>query len=150
MNQQLLNFKNRWTETWGSYSTKTKWLIGGTFLVTLLLLLFLVFWMSKPNLTPIYSNLTPSEAGEIKGAIEQKGIPVEVSSDGTTISVPKDQASNLKVSLAAEGIPKSGNVNYSIFSENMGMGMTDRQFDVVERDAMQNELSYLIEQIGGI
>ena len=150
MNQQLLNFKNRWTETWGSYSSKTKWLIGGTFLVTLLLLLFLVFWMSKPNLTPIYSNLTPSEAGEIKGAIEQKGIPVEVSSDGTTISVPKDQASNLKVSLAAEGIPKSGNVNYSIFSENMGMGMTDRQFDVVERDAMQNELSYLIEQIGGI
>ena len=150
MNQQLLNFKNRWTETWGSYSTKTKWLIGGTFLITLLLLLFLVFWMSKPNLTPIYSNLTPSEAGEIKGAIEQKGIPVEVSSDGTTISVPKDQASNLKVSLAAEGIPKSGNVNYSIFSENMGMGMTDRQFDVVERDAMQNELSYLIEQIGGI
>ncbi|MFP3339861.1 hypothetical protein R0J91_17925, partial [Micrococcus sp. SIMBA_131] len=64
--------------------------------------------------------------------------------------VPKDQASDLKVSLAAEGIPKSGNVNYSIFSENMGMGMTDRQFDVVERDAMQNELSYLIEQIGGI
>ncbi|PFG15280.1 flagellar basal-body MS-ring/collar protein FliF [Bacillus sp. es.036] len=150
MNQQLLNFKSRWQETWGSYSTKTKWLIGGTFLVTLLLLLFLVFWMSKPNLTPIYSNLTPTEAGEIKGAIEQKGIPVEVSTDGTTISVPKDQASDLKVSLAAEGIPKSGNVNYSIFSENMGMGMTDRQFDVVERDAMQNELSYLIEQIGGI
>ncbi|MGE6205202.1 flagellar basal-body MS-ring/collar protein FliF [Guptibacillus hwajinpoensis] len=150
MNQQLLNFTSRWKETWGSYSTKTKWLIGGTFLVTLLLLLFLVFWMSKPNLTPIYSNLTPTEAGEIKGAIEQKGIPVEVSADGTTISVPKDQASDLKVDLAAEGIPKSGNVNYSIFSENMGMGMTDRQFDVVERDAMQNELSYLIEQIGGI
>ncbi|WP_394175212.1 flagellar basal-body MS-ring/collar protein FliF [Guptibacillus hwajinpoensis] len=150
MNQQLLNFKSRWVETWGSYSNKTKWLIGGTFLFTLLLLLFLVFWMSKPNLTPIYSNLTPTEAGEIKGAIEQKGIPVEVSSDGTTISVPNDQASDLKVSLAAEGIPKSGNVNYSIFSENMGMGMTDRQFDVVERDAMQNELSYLIEQIAGI
>ena len=54
------------------------------------------------------------------------------------------------MSLAAEGIPKSGNVNYSIFSENMGMGMTDKQFDIVERDAMQNELSYLIEQIGGI
>ena len=150
MNQQLLKLKSRWNETWGSYTTKTKWLIGGTFLVTLLLLVFLVFWMSKPNLTPIYSNLTPTEAGEIKGAIEQKGIPVEVSADGTTISVPKEQASDLKVSLAAEGIPKSGNVNYSVFSENMGMGMTDRQFDVVERDAMQNELSYLIEQIGGI
>ncbi|WP_270180464.1 flagellar basal-body MS-ring/collar protein FliF [Alkalihalobacillus sp. CinArs1] len=150
MNEQLLKMKSRWGETWSSYSSKTKWLIGVTFLVTLLLLSFLVFWMSKPNLTPIYSNLTPTEAGEIKGAIEQRGIAVEVSSDGTTISVPKADASDLKVSLAAEGIPKSGNVNYSIFSENMGMGMTDKHFDVVERDAMQNELSYLIEQIDGI
>lgn len=147
---QLSQFKNRTVEMWNSYAPKTKWLIGGTFLVTLLLLVFLFFWMSKPNLVPIYSNLTPTEAGEIKGAIEQKGIPVEVSSDGTSISVPKVEASDLKVSLAAEGIPKSGNVNYSVFSENMGMGMTDKQFDIVERDAMQNELSYLIEQIGGI
>ena len=147
---QISQFKNRTTEMWNSYAPKTKWIISGTFLLTLTLLIFLFFWMSKPNLTPIYSNLTPTEAGEIKGAIEQKGIPVEVSSDGTSISVPKEEASNLKVSLAADGIPKSGNVNYSVFSEDMGMGMTDKQFDIVERDAMQNELSYLIEQIGGI
>jgi flagellar M-ring protein FliF len=41
-------------------------------------------------------------------------------------------------------------VNYSIFSENMGLGMTDRHFDVVERDAMQNELADLIKQIDGV
>src|SRR5690606_8211454 len=66
------------------------------------------------------------------------------------VSVPAEQVSNLKVSLAADGIPESGNVNYSIFSENMGLGMTDRHFDVVERDAMQNELAGLIKQIDGV
>jgi flagellar M-ring protein FliF len=32
----------------------------------------------------------------------------------------------------------------------MGLGMTDRHFDVVERDAMQNELANLIKQINGV
>ena len=110
----------------------------------------LVFFSSKSNFVALYSNLSPSEAGEIKTAIEEKGIPVQISTDGKTLSVPNEELANLKVGLAAEGIPKNGNVDYSIFSENMGLGMTDRHFDVVERDAMQNELAYLIRQIGGV
>ena len=110
----------------------------------------LVFFNSKTNFVALYSNLSPSEAGEIKTAIEEKGIPVQISTDGKVLSVPNEELANLKVGLAAEGIPKNGNVNYSIFSENMGLGMTDRHFDVVERDAMQNELAYLIRQIGGV
>jgi len=150
MKEKLLGFKSKVVETWGSFSVKTKWLLVGTFVVTLVLLSVFVYMASKPNLTPLYSGLSPSEAGEIKSAIEERGILVEVSPDGQTISVPNTEVANLKVALAAEGIPKSGNVNYSIFSENMGLGMTDRQFDVVERDAMQNELSALIKQIDGV
>jgi len=101
-------------------------------------------------MTPLYTNLEPAETGEIKAAIEEQGILAEVSGDGKTISVPVEEVANLKVSLAAEGIPKNGNVNYSIFSDNMGLGMTDRHFDVVERDAMQNELAMLIRQIDGV
>lgn len=150
MKEKLLGFKNKATSIWNSFSGKTKWLIIGTFIATLVLLFVFVYISSKPSFTPLYSELSPSEAGEIKTAIEERGIPVQVSADGKTISVPKEEVANLKVGLAAEGIPKSGNVNYSVFSENMGLGMTDRQFDVVERDAMQNELASLIKQIDGV
>lgn len=150
MKENLLVYKNKMNEFWGSFSSKTKLLWVGTFLTTLVLLFILVFLNSKPSFAPLYSNLSPSEAGEIKAAIEGKGIPVQVSADSKTISVPVGEIANLKVGLAAEGIPKSGNVNYSVFSENMGLGMTDRHFDVVERDAMQNELAYLIKQIDGV
>ncbi|TLS36629.1 flagellar basal-body MS-ring/collar protein FliF [Pseudalkalibacillus caeni] len=150
MKEQMLTFKDRSLEWWNSYSRKAKWTMAGTFLITLLLLIFLVYWISKPNYVEIYTELSAAEAGEIKSAIESRGIAAEISSDGTTISVPEEEAAGLKVSLASEGIPRSGNVNYSIFSENMGLGMTDKHFDVVERDAMQNEIRYLIEQIDGI
>lgn len=150
MKEKLLVFKTKTMETWSSFSGKTKGLLIGTFVLTLVLLIAFVYLSSKPNLSPLYSGLSQAEAGEIKTAIEERGILVEVSADGKTISVPKEEVANLKVALAAEGIPKSGNVNYSIFSENMGLGMTDRQFDVVERDAMQNELATLIKQIAGV
>jgi flagellar M-ring protein FliF len=150
MKDKLLSYLNRLKETWSSFQTRSKWMIAGSFFISLAVLAVLVYFVSKPSFGPLYSNLTPAEAGEIKTAIETRGIPVEVSPDGTVISVPEEYASGLKVSLAAEGIPKSGNVDYSIFSENLGLGMTDKQFDVVERDAMQNELAYLIEQVQGI
>ncbi|WP_033541481.1 flagellar basal-body MS-ring/collar protein FliF [Planococcus sp. CAU13] len=150
MKEKLGIYRTKFTETWGNISPKIKWTIIGSFFITFLLLLFFVFLGSKSDMTPLYSNLDPAETGEIKAAIESQGILAEVSSDGKTISVPAEQVANLKVSLAAEGIPKNGNVNYSIFSDNMGLGMTDRHFDVVERDAMQNELAMLIRQIDGV
>ena len=37
----------------------------------------------------------------------------------------------LMVELAAEGIPKSGSIDYSFFSENASFGMTDNEFNVL-------------------
>jgi len=150
MKEKLLVYKTKFKESWDSFPKKTRWIVIGTFLATLILLSVVVFLNSRTTYSALYTGLTPSETGEIKTAIESQGIPVQVSTDGKSISVPNEEVANLKVSLAADGIPESGNVNYSIFSENMGLGMTDRHFDVVERDAMQNELAGLIKQIDGV
>ena len=150
MKEKLIVYKNKAKETWGNLSPTIKWTVAGSFIATLVLITVFVFMNSKTDYAVLYSDLSASEAGEIKTAIEGQGIPVEVSGDSKTISVPAEEVANLKVSLAADGIPESGNVNYSIFSENMGLGMTDRHFDVVERDAMQNELAELIKQIDGV
>ncbi|ANU26725.1 flagellar basal-body MS-ring/collar protein FliF [Planococcus versutus] len=150
MKEKFLAYKLKLSESWTSFSPVTKWSVIGSFFITLIILAVFVFFSNQSNFSVLYSDLSAAEAGEIKVAIEEQAIPVEVSADGKTISVPEEHLANLKVSLAAEGIPKNGNVNYGTFSENMGLGMTDRHFDVVERDAMQNELAYLIEQIDGV
>ncbi|MGI2328522.1 flagellar basal-body MS-ring/collar protein FliF [Planococcus sp. YIM B11945] len=150
MKEKIAGFKEKVTQSWGAFSPTMKWTVAGSFFATLILLFVFVFFSNQEHYGTLYSGLTASEAGEIKTAIEEQGIPVEVSSDSTTISVPEEEIANLKVNLAAEGIPESGNVDYGIFSENMGLGMTDRHFDVVERDAMQNELASLIKQIDGV
>lgn len=124
-------------------------MVSGTAAVLIILLLVILLTNVK-HYTPLYSNLSESEAGQIKDTLDSKKIPYKLSSGGTTISVPKDQVDQLKVELAAEGIPKTGQIDYSFFGQNAGFGMTDKQFDVLQRAAMQTELANLISNTKGV
>ncbi|WP_202077075.1 flagellar basal-body MS-ring/collar protein FliF [Caldalkalibacillus salinus] len=150
MNEQLLKFKDNIRHQWRGLSRNQQLMVVGIILFILVSITMLIFWASQPEYTTIYTNLSPSEAGEIVAEIESQGIPVDISSDGSSVRVPSAEASRLKVELAHAGIPRSGNINYSTFSENMGLGMTDQQFDVVHRGAVENQIRYLIEEIDGI
>ncbi len=122
-------------------------IIGLTlFFTTVGLILLLLFTFSRPHYVQLYDNLSEKETGEITARLKEMGVPYELTPTGKGISVPQEKAAEVRVQLAAEGIPKSGSITYESFAQNMGLGMTDRQFSVVERDAMQNELRKMIIQ----
>lgn len=123
-------------------------IIGSTLLIALIgIILLLVYNVTKVDYVQLYSGLSERETGEVSAKLTEKGIKYRLTVDGRGVLVPKEVAAQVKVDLAAEGIPKSG-VMYNDFSQNMGLGLTDREFSVVERDAMQNELKRLM--INGI
>src|SRR5690606_9375248 len=90
------------------------------------------------------------EANQIKTELDAKGVPYELSNGGTTIAVPEEQGDSLLVELAGQGIPDSGSIDYSFFSENSSWGITDNEFNIMKIDAMQTELANLISSIDGI
>lgn len=150
MNEQIRRIFNQIREFWNRFtsSQKKKIVIGIASIITIAVLLTIL--LSIPNYETLYTGLSPEETGQIKESLDSKGIKYEISNGGTTISVPKENVDSLKVQLAAEGIPKSGSIDYSFFSEKSGFGMTDNEFNVINREAMQTELSSLINNIGGI
>ncbi|MFB4475953.1 flagellar M-ring protein FliF, partial [Oceanobacillus caeni] len=87
---------------------------------------------------------------QIKTELDSRSIPYELSNGGTTISVPEEQGDSLLVELAGQGIPNSGNIDYSFFSEKSSWGITDNEFDIMKLDAMQTELANLMKSIEGI
>src|SRR5699024_11676002 len=89
----------------------------------------------------LYSNLSLNEAGQIKTELDTRNIPYELSDGGTTIKVPEKQSDTLLVDFAGEGIPSSGNIDYSFFSENASWGITDNEFNMIKLGAMQTERS---------
>ncbi|MTT32282.1 flagellar basal body M-ring protein FliF [Terrilactibacillus sp. BCM23-1] len=150
MKEKALNLFKLIKEKWQGTTKKQKsWMIG-SLLFVIILSIVLSMLMSAKHYTPLYSNLSADEAGQIKETLDSKKIPYKLSNGGSTISVPKEEVDRLKVELAAEGIPKSGEIDYSFFGKNASFGMTDKEFDVLERAAMQTELAHLITQTKGV
>ncbi|MDD9147067.1 flagellar basal-body MS-ring/collar protein FliF [Sporolactobacillus sp. CQH2019] len=150
MKEKVLAFIKRLKELWLGLSKKKKiWIIGGAAALVLAIVLFVVLTNVK-QYAPLYSNLSTSEAGQITSTLDSKKVPYKLSAGGTTISVPSNQVDQLKVDLAAQGIPKTGEIDYSFFSQNAGFGMTDNQFNVLQRAAMQTELANLISNTQGV
>ncbi|MCO0596818.1 flagellar M-ring protein FliF [Peribacillus butanolivorans] len=150
MNDVLVNLKNKITAFWTSRSKKQKVLmISATALIIIVIMVVSVF-ASRTTLVPLYSNLTPSETGSIKENLDSQGIKNEISDNGKTIKVPEEKLDTLKVELAAEGIPDSGSIDYSFFSQSAGIGMTENEFNVIKLDSMQTELANLIKKIDGV
>lgn len=150
MNETLQNYKNRITDFWTSKSKKQKLIISGSTILAILLIITISYFATRTPMAPLYSNLTPSETGAIKESLDERGIKSEIVDNGTTIKVPEKNIDALKVELAAEGIPKSGSIDYSFFSQNAGFGTTDNEFNVMKLDAMQTELANLITEIDGV
>ncbi|MGM7701168.1 flagellar basal-body MS-ring/collar protein FliF [Pseudalkalibacillus sp. Hm43] len=150
MNEKITSYKNQMSQYWNERSKKQKALILGSIIGLFAFVTILTVIISNDQYVPLYSGLSPEETGQVKSSLEAKGIPYEISSNGTVILVPDQQVDALKVELAAEGTPKSGAINYEFFGENNGFGMTDKEFGVLERAAMQTELQDLIGSIDGV
>ncbi len=106
-------------------------------------------WLGSVNYSVLYSNLESSDAGEITEYLAEEGIAFELSDGGATISVPSQDVYNVRISLASQGMPRSGNVGYSIFDES-NLGMTEFLQNLNFRRALEGELMRTIMQLSDV
>lgn len=99
--------------------------------------------------TPLYNQrLSEQEIGTIKQELESQKIPYRITGNGTGIEVPEKMAQDVIVDLAAQGIPSEAGINSEIFSNTLGV--TDRQFDAMKKEALQQELRKMLERVKGV
>lgn len=135
---------------WINSSKKQKTLFFSIFGIVIAFIVAITIFTSSNHFVPLYTNLSIQEVGQIKEELDSRNIPYELESGGTTIKVPEEQSEQLLVDLAGQGIPHSGNIDYSFFSENASWGITDNEFNMMKLDAMQTELANLIKSVDGI
>ncbi|GGJ44041.1 flagellar basal-body MS-ring/collar protein FliF [Virgibacillus salexigens] len=150
MNEKIKKFKNTTTAFWTDRTKSQKRIFIGTMIIIVLLITAILLFAFHSKFVPLYNNLSVQEAGQIKAELDTRGVPYELQENGTTILVPDEQVDSLLVDLAGQGIPNSGNIDYSFFSENASWGVTENEFNVMKLDAMQTELANLMKGIDGI
>jgi flagellar M-ring protein FliF len=94
---------------------------------------------ASPGMALLYSGLDPAAAGEVVAALEQRGVAYEV--QGGAIQVPEAQRDELRMTLAAEGLPAAGAAGYELLDQLSGFGTTAQMFDAAYWRAKEGELA---------
>ena len=119
----------------------------------LTLLSFLTFIVasrhSSQEYAVLYTHLSPDDAGEILSFLQQEHIPYKVVGDGSIILVPESKVYDVRLKLAAKGIPHGKVVGFEIFDKT-GLGITRFQQNVEYLRALEGELERTIKRIDAV
>ena len=147
----MANWRERLRELWNRYDNKHKYIFIGGIVALILALAGISFWYgSKPDYVPLYTNLETKDAGDVVNNLKESGVPYELVEDkrGSTILVPATQVHNLRLDLAAAGLPR-GNKGFELFDDSK-LGVTEFQNKINYLQALQGELTRTIEHLGSV
>lgn len=97
---------------------------------------------ATPSQALLYAGLEPAAAGEVIRALEQRGTAHSVRGD--SIWVDARQRDELRMALAADGLPANGGAGYELLDQLSGFGTTAQMFDAAYLRAKEGELARTI------
>lgn len=126
-----------------------KFMIAVAIAATISAMIGLGFWSMNQSYSVAFSNITGKDGGAIIAALDQMNMPYKVSDGGATILVATDQVPNVRLKLAALGLPKSVNIGYELL-ENQKFGVSQFVEQTNFQRAIIGELERSIQSINAI
>ena len=123
-------------------------LVVGALLVAGTLWAFVTL-LDKAEYKTLYSGLSTSDGQSLAHRLAEKNVPYELSSDGTSLSVPANQLDKARLDLAAEGLPQTGRLGFELFDKPNWAG-SDFAEKVNYQRALEGELERTIQTLGEI
>ncbi|ERL03599.1 flagellar basal-body MS-ring/collar protein FliF [Mitsuokella sp. oral taxon 131] len=145
------DWKERYLNLWNKYSKRQRYIMLGAALAVLIAIVGVSVWYgSKPDMVPLFTNMETKDAGEVAAQLKESKIAYEVQENkqGTTILVPSKNVHTARLDLATKGLPH-GQKGFEIFDDSK-LGVTEFQNKVNYLQALQGELTRTIEQIDAV
>ncbi len=122
-------------------------LLGGGIAMVLAVMVAVIMWYQQPEYRVLFTNYTDRDGGAITAALDQMGIKHKFSDGGAAILVPEHQVHDARLRLAAQGLPKGGNVGFELM-ENQKLGVSQFLEQVNYQRSLQGELEKSIQSLG--
>lgn len=106
-----------------------------------------VMRVTTPALAPLFTELSMEDSNRVVRELEAQGLPYELRGDGSTILIPKDQVTRMRMRLAEAGLPRGGSVGYEIFDKSDTLGTTSFVQNVNHLRALEGELARTIRSL---
>jgi flagellar M-ring protein FliF len=108
-----------------------------------------VLWGQKPEYKVLFSNFSDRDGGAIVSSLQAANVPYQFAEGGSAILVPADKVHEMRLKLAAEGLPKGGNVGFELM-ENQKLGISQFLEQVNFQRALEGELARSVQSIGAV
>jgi flagellar M-ring protein FliF len=103
----------------------------------------LVHWRREADFKPLFTGLAPEDAAGIVQKLKEGGVEYRLAdappSGPGTLLVPSAKLAELRLTLAAAGLPKTGRIGFEIFDKT-NLGATEFTEHVNYRRALEGEL----------
>lgn len=110
----------------------------------------LVQWSMAPDFTPLYSELSPGETGEVVRSLESSGIPYQLHNSTGLVSVPADKVHEARLKLASEGLPQGDGNGFDMLYKEQEMGVSSFMEKARYDRALEQELSESIASLDSV
>ena len=142
----MAEWKAQLQAVWQKLSKAQQYAIMGGSIAVFVAILGWSYWLGgKAEYQPLYTKLETKDAGEIVNKLKEQKIDNKITDNGETILVPAKDVYALRLSLAAQGLPK-GKKGFEVF-EQTKFGTTEFQNKMNYLQAMQGEMARTIEEL---
>ena len=106
-------------------------------------------WSQQAEYSVLFSNLEERDGGAVVTALEQQNVPYKFSPGGGAILVPSTMVHDVRLKLAAEGLPRGGMVGFELM-EGQKLGLSQFHEQVNYQRALEGELSRTIQSLASV
>ncbi len=110
---------------------------------------FVAQWSSKPAMSPLYTNLSPTDASAIVEQLDSIGVPYELTNGGGTIMVAQPQVYDTRLAVAGAGLPMGTESGYALL-DDMSITSSEFQQQMTYQRALEGELAATISAMEGV
>jgi len=100
------------------------------------------------QLSPLYTDLSESDAASVVSELDTRGVSYELKDGGATIMIPKDDVYRTRLALSEQGLPKN-NDGYALL-DKQGITTSEFRTRTAYQRALEGEIARTIGEIQGI
>ncbi len=126
-----------------------KLLLGGGIAALIAIFVAMMMWGREGDYRVLYANLSDKDGGAILAQLQQMNVPYKHSDGGAAIMVPADKVHDIRLKLAAAGLPKGSVTGFELM-ETQKFGVTQFQERLNFQRGLEGELTRSIQTLSGV
>lgn len=115
---------------------------------TVAVLVAAYIWSQTPDYKVLYGNLSDRDGGTVIASLQQMNVPYKFT-DGGALLIPSAQIHEMRLRLAAQGLPKGGLVGFELM-ESQKFGVSQFAEQVNYQRALEGELARSIQTMSAV